>query len=88
MCNTRGGSLWPAVSRANERRRKENEQSRRAISPINRRQGMGLPRSGKVSPPKPKGTENSRRTCSTVPSATASKMVGEPRSIDRSFSPT
>ena len=88
MRDTMGCILWPAVSRANERRRKENEQSRRAISAIRRRQGMGLPRSGRVSPPKPNGTENCRRTYSTVPSASASKMLGEPRSIARSFSPT
>ena len=58
MRDTMGCILWPAVSRVNERRRKENEQSRRAISAIRRRQGMGLPRSGRVSPPKPNGTEN------------------------------
>ena len=52
------------------------------------RQGIGFPLSGRVNPPKPKGTRNSRRTFSTVPSATAVKILGVSRSIARSFRPT
>ena len=80
-------SCRPTMSRRNERRRMLNSQRRRASSPIRSRQRSGSPPSGTVSAATPNGTSKAARTSSTVPSTSAVKIDGLPRSIARSLRP-